>query len=166
MSTGFPPKRSPIKEAKIKTKLDDLHNKLAKEMISRRFKLEPEQFSPEVSVKHHHASSKKVTFRCKMKQIPANSNDATTSHKLQGMSKDAIIVSTWPTRGLAAMFKIWEYVVLSCVQTLSRLYLFIPIDMDKSFDQSSQLTSYMDKIRKFEKEMLEKRQHEISKIFS
>ncbi len=93
------------KKQTIKSKLDDLNNKLAKEMISCRFKLEPEQFSPEVSVMHHHASSKKVTFQCKMKQIPANSNDATTGHKLQGMSKDAIIVSSWPTGGLAAMFK-------------------------------------------------------------
>jgi hypothetical protein len=57
-------------------------------MIGCIFKLEPEQFSPEVSVKHYHASSKKVTFQWKMKQIPANSNDATTGHKLQGMSKD------------------------------------------------------------------------------
>ena len=78
------------KKQTIKSKLDDLNNKLAKEIIGRRFKLEPEQFSPEVSVKHYHASSKKVTFQCKMmKQIPANSNDATTGHKLQGMSKDA-----------------------------------------------------------------------------
>jgi hypothetical protein len=44
--------------------------------------------------------------------------------------------------------------------------LFKPIDMDKSFQPSPQLTSYMDKIRKFEKEMLEKRQHAISTIFS
>jgi hypothetical protein len=139
---------------------------LAKEMISCRFKLEPEQFLPEVSVKHHHASSKKVTFQCKMKQIPANSNDATIGQKLQGMSKDAIIVSSWPTRGLAAMFKNWEYVVLSRVRTLSRLYLVKPIDMDKSFQPSPQLTSYMDKIRNFEKEMLEKREHAISTIFS
>jgi hypothetical protein len=50
------------KKQTIKSKLDDLHNKLAKEMISRRFKLESELFSPEVSVKHHHASSKKVIF--------------------------------------------------------------------------------------------------------
>ena len=76
-----------------------------------RFKLEPEQFLPEVTVKHYYVSSKK--FRCKMMQIPANSNDATTGHKLQGMSKDAIIVSSWPTGNLAAMFKNWEYVVLS-----------------------------------------------------
>ncbi len=135
------------KKQKIKSKLDDLYNKLAKEMIGRRFKLEPEQFSPEVSVKHHHSSSKKVTFRCKMKQIPANSSDATTGHKLQGMSTDSIIVSSWLTGRLASMFKNWEYVVLSCVQTLSRLYLVKPIDMDKSFHPSPQLTSYMDKIR-------------------
>jgi len=51
-----------------------------------------------------------------MIQIPANSNDATTGHKLQGMSKDVIIVS--------------------------------------------------DKIRKFEKDMLEKCQQAISKTFS
>jgi hypothetical protein len=51
-----------------------------------------------------------------MKQIPANSNDATIGHKLQGMSKDAIIVLSWPTGGLVGMFKNWEYVVLSCVR--------------------------------------------------
>ncbi len=101
-----------------------------------------------------------------MKQIPANSNDATTGHKLQGMSKDAIIVSSWPTGSLAAMFKNWEYVVLSQVRTLSRLYLVKSIDMDKSFQPSPQLTSYMEKIRKFEKDMLEKRQQEISKTCS
>jgi hypothetical protein len=117
------PNNHQSKRQTIKSKLDKLNNKLAKEMISRRFKLEPEQFTPEVSVKHYHASSKKVTFQCKMKQIPDNCNDATTGHKLQGMSKDAIIVSSWPTGGLAGMFKNWEYVVLSHVQTLSGLYL-------------------------------------------
>jgi hypothetical protein len=100
-----------------------------------------------------------------MKQILENSNDATTNHKLQGMSKDAVIVSSWPTGGLAAMFKNWEYVVLSYVQTLSGLYLVKPIDMDKSLQPSPQLSSYMDKIRKLEKR-LEKRQHAISTIFS
>jgi hypothetical protein len=48
-----------------------------------------------------------------MKQIAANSNDATTGHKLQGMSKDVVIVSSWPTGDLAGMFKNWEYAVLS-----------------------------------------------------
>ena len=150
---------------KIKYKLDDLNNKIAKEMTGCRFKLELEQFSPEVTVKQYHICSKIVTFRCKMIQILANSNDATTGHKLQGMSKDAIIVSSWPTGSLAAMFKNWEYVVLSRVRTLSGLYLVKPIDMDKSFQPSPQLASYMDKIRKFEKEMLKKRKQAIFKTF-
>jgi hypothetical protein len=66
-----------------------------------------------------------------MKQIPSNSNGATAGHKLQGMSKDVIVVTSWPTGGLAAMFKNWEYVVLSQVHTLSGLYLVEPIDMEK-----------------------------------
>ncbi len=82
------------------------------------------------------------------------------------MSKDAIIVSSWPTGSLAAIFKNWEYVVLSCVRTLSGLYLVKPIDMDKSFQPSPQLTSYMDKIIKLEKDMLEKRQQAIRKKIS
>ncbi len=43
-----------------------------------------------------------------MIQIPANSTDATTGHKLQGMSKNVIVVTSWPTGGLAAMFKNWK----------------------------------------------------------
>jgi len=126
-SIGFTAKQSKIRQKTIKTKLDELNKKLAKEMNGRRFKLEPEQFSPEVTVKHYHASSKKIFFRCKMMQIPANSNDATTGHKLQGMSKDAIIVSSWPTGSFAAMFKNWEYVVLSWVRATKgvRAYPYI-----------------------------------------
>jgi hypothetical protein len=101
-----------------------------------------------------------------MIQVPANSNYATTGRKLQGMSKDVIIVSSWPTGSLAAMFKNWEYVALSRVHTLFELYLVKPIDMDKSCQPSPQLSSYMDKIIKFEKDMLEIRYQAISKTFS
>ncbi len=96
--------------------------------------------------------------------IPANSNDATTGHKLQGMSKDIIIVSSWPTGGLSLMFKNWEYVVLSRVRTLSGLYLVEPIDMDKSFNPSPQLKSYMERAMRKEKEILEKRRIAMSQI--
>jgi hypothetical protein len=48
-----------------------------------------------------------------MKQIPDHSNDAITGYKLQGMIKDAIVVMSRPTGGLAAIFKNWEYAVLS-----------------------------------------------------
>jgi hypothetical protein len=48
-----------------------------------------------------------------MTQIP-NTYDASAGHKLQDMSKDAIIETSWPTG-----FKNKEYEVLSCVNTLS-----------------------------------------------
>jgi hypothetical protein len=90
-------------------------------MSNQEFQLELEQCLPKISVKPCSNSSKKVDFHYKMKQIPANSNDATTGYKLQEMPKDVIVVMSWPTGGLAAMFKNWEYVVLSQVRTLSGL---------------------------------------------
>jgi hypothetical protein len=75
-----------------------------------------------------------------MKKNPANTNNGTTGHKLQGMSKDVIIVASWPT---ASMFRNWEYVVLSRIQTLSGLYLVKPIDIDKSFEPSEELKKYI-----------------------
>ncbi len=95
-----------------------------------KFKLEPESFSSKVSVKKYDTSTTNIDFQCKMKRIPANTNDITTGHKLQGMPKDVIIVASWPT---ASIFRNWVYVVLSHVQTLSGLYLVKPIDIDKSF---------------------------------
>jgi hypothetical protein len=84
-----------------KNQLEQLKDRLAKEKNCRKFNLEPENFSPEVTVKHFRTSFKKDKFRCKMHQILANSNDGTTGHKLQGMSKGVIIVSPWPTGGLS-----------------------------------------------------------------
>ncbi len=54
-------------------------------------------------------------------------------HKLQGTSKDVIVITSWPTGGLTAMFKNWEYVIISQVRTLSGLYLDEPNDMEKIF---------------------------------
>ncbi|KAL7545016.1 hypothetical protein ACHAWF_008386 [Thalassiosira exigua] len=50
-------------------------------------------------------------------QIPVNSDIATTGHKLQGMSKDRMIVNSW-----SYGFANWIYVVLSIVRTLSGLF--------------------------------------------
>jgi hypothetical protein len=99
-----------------------------------------------------------------MNQIPANLNYVTTDHKLQGMSKDVIIVTSWPTGGLSKTFKNWEYVVLSRVRTVSGLHLVDPIDMEKLFNPSSQLRSYIDKIKQKEKDILDERQKAMSQI--
>jgi hypothetical protein len=71
----------------LQLNLEELKNKVSNEMRSRKFKLKPEQFSSRISVKRYNTSSKKAEFRCKMTQIPANSTDATTGHKLLGMSR-------------------------------------------------------------------------------
>ena len=46
----------------IKSKIDELDKKLANEINRRIFKLEPEQFTPEVTVKHYHEYPKKIVF--------------------------------------------------------------------------------------------------------
>ncbi len=117
-----------------------------------------------ISIKPYNDSSKKVEFCCKMIQIPANINDVTTRHKLQGMSKDVIVVSSWLTGGLATMFKNWEYVVLSRVCTLSRLYHVEPIDMDKPLKPSSELKKYIENARQKETDILEKRKRAIAQL--
>ena len=55
----------------------------------------------------------------KITQFGVNSNIATTGHKLQGMTKNKLVVSSW-----MYLVRNWVYVVLSCVQTLDGLYLF------------------------------------------
>ena len=94
-----------------------------------------------------------------MKQIPANTNNASTGHKLQGMSKDVIIVTSWPTG-----FKNWEYVVLSRARTLSGLYLVKPIDMNKSFKPSIQLKKFIEFARLQESNLLKKQDDAMSAI--
>jgi hypothetical protein len=86
-----------------------------------------------------------------MTQISANTYDASTGHKLQGMSKDAVIVTSWPTG-----FKNWGYVVLSRVRTLSGLYLVKPIEMDKSFKPSQELQKYIEHAKTEETKLLTK----------
>jgi hypothetical protein len=99
-----------------------------------------------------------------MKQIPANSNNATMGQKLQGMSKDVIVVTSWPTGGLAAIFKNWEYFVLSQVYTLSGHYLVEPIDMEKLFKPSSELKKYIENARQTETSLLEKQKRAIAQL--
>jgi hypothetical protein len=72
--------------------LNQALNKLSKEMNNRKFKLKPQSFTAKISVKIFDTSNKKE-FQCKMTQILANAYKASTGHKLQGMSEDAIIVT-------------------------------------------------------------------------
>ncbi len=95
------------RKLQIQTTLEKLRNRLSTKMSNKKIKREPEQCSPKISVKPYSNTSKKVALCGKMKQFLAKSNNAFTGHKLQGISKDVIVVTSWLTGGLAAMLKNW-----------------------------------------------------------
>ena len=78
--------------------------------------------------------------------------EATTGHKLQGMSKDKLIVLSWNYS-----FKNWIYVVLSRVRTLSGLYLCQPIDETRPFPVDDKLLIEEERLERMEEELMEHR---------
>ena len=87
-------------------------------MKSGRFKLSPKSFgSCLVNIAPNGFVSETQTMKCRVTQIPVNSSDAITGHKLQGLTKDQLIVYSW-NRCTS-----WIYVVLSRVRTLEGLFL-------------------------------------------
>ena len=76
--------------------------------------------------------------------------------KLQGMSKDVVIVTPWPKGGMAKWFKNWEYVVLSRVRKLSGLYLLEAIDSEASFKPTEELQRYLRIVKIKEKRLYNK----------
>ncbi len=148
-------------EQTCQERLAGLKTALQNENKKHRFTLEPKKYTTLVKVKPHHLARAPMEFTCRMTQLPVNLNDATTGHKLQGMSKDAIIVTSWPKGGL---FKNWEYVVISRVRTLSGLYLFKPIDMDKSFKPSEELKQFFRRTRAIERRFIKLRERRLKEL--
>ena len=146
---------------KIKKKFALIVQQLSTLSKTRRFKLEPQNYRVAVTMKPHHHATTKLQFTCQMTQFPVNLNDATTGHKLQGMSKDHIIITSWPSGGL---FRNWEYTVLSRVRTLDGLYLCNEIDMNKSFKPSTELAAYFKHVRVTERQFLRKRRKAIAQF--
>ena len=129
---------------------------------TRRFELEPQKYRVVVSVKPHNHATTKLQFTCQMTQFPINLNIATTGHKLQGMSKDVIIITSWPRGGL---FRNWEYTVLSRVQTLNGLYMINEIDMNKLFKPSTELAADFKRARTMETKYLNRRTNAIRQFY-
>eukprot|EP00956_Cyclotella_meneghiniana_P030548 scaffold77192_cov37-Cyclotella_meneghiniana.AAC.2 len=118
----------------------DLERRLQYLRSKRQFNILPKKYSAIARVKPHFLSSTFIPIRCSILQFSVNSNDGTTCHKLQGTSKDIIIIPSWPKCGL---FRNWEYTVLSRVRTLAGLFLLQPIDMEKSFEPSPELQRFL-----------------------
>ena len=68
---------------------------LKKDNENQRFRMTSVVCSPNVTVRPHRLATTTMDFRCKMTQFLMNLNDATTGYKLQGISKDVVIVTSW-----------------------------------------------------------------------
>jgi hypothetical protein len=138
-------------------RLDTLQRLLQFKRKQRLFKIEPEQHEVTIAVKPTRLCDIKETFRCHMTMFPVNINTSSTGHKLQGRSKDIIIVTSWPKLKNNICFRNWEYVVLSRVRTRKGLFLFHPIDMEQSFKPTDELVHFMKRAERMESTLLQKR---------
>jgi len=129
--------------------------------VPRKFKLQPRTFSSTVKIPLGEGCDG-LSLRVgnvRITQIPVNSNAATTGHKLQGMSKDVLIVNSWNYS-----FSNWVYVVLSRVRTLSGLYLCKPLDLERQFKVPENLIQFERRMKARETYILNKRQNDMMSI--
>jgi hypothetical protein len=78
----------------------------------------------------------------KVNVFPVLVNHATTGHKLQGKTKENLIVSSW-------QYSVnWPYVALSRVRTHKGLFLWEPLNHMKDYKYDDCLWRMMDKMRK------------------
>jgi hypothetical protein len=110
---------------------------------ARTFRLKPQEFAATIKFPLTDTLTTNVG-NAKVKQVPVNSNIATTghNHKLQGMSKDVLIVNDWNYRCAN-----WVYVVLSRVRTLAGLYLMKPLDLERSFNVPQSLIRFEQRLK-------------------
>ena len=87
----------------------------------------------------------------KISQFGVNSNIATTGHKLQGMTKTKLAVSSW-----WYSCRNWVYVVLSRVTIMNGLYLLKSLDRNQDYSVDKKLLEEEDRLRKIEKKILKK----------
>ena len=107
------------------------------------FKLVPESKSAVVSLRVFGNTIK--VGGVTVTQFGVNSNIATTGHKLQGMSKDNLIIVSWnhSTRN-------WVHVVLSRARKLSGLFLCKKLDETKDFQMDPRLKKEEERLKNIE----------------
>ena len=95
-----------------------------------------------------------------MTQLPINMNDATTGHKLQGMSKDKLIVVSW------SFIPNWIYVVLSRVRTLKGLFLLKPLPANclEKFRVPRDLQAFERRMRNLESQVISTRERNMAEL--
>ena len=134
--------------------ITNLEEKIRNMTMNRRFNIQPSDHEVTVTVRPSRASTIEDRYDLKMRLLPVNISTASTGHKLQGRSKDTLIITSWPNFTNNYIFNNWEYVVLSRVRTLNGLYLFEPIDETKSFAPSDELKHFITRAKRAEKTLM------------
>jgi hypothetical protein len=110
--------------------------------------LKPEVNSVDISVPSSISRTKIKGF--KICQFAVNLSLATTGHKLQGMTKDVLILSE------ISLVPNWLYVVLSRVTSLQGLFLLTPLTKDMFQPISKPLQRELDFLKELEKQFMSK----------
>jgi hypothetical protein len=108
--------------------------------------LKPEVISVHIKIPGFGAKTRLKDF--KICQFPVNLSLATTGHKLQGMTKDYLILAE------ISLVPNWLYVVLSRVTTLQGLFLMKPLTLDMFQPIPSNLQHELDFLRKLEAQLM------------
>ena len=114
--------------SEVSMQISHLQKKLDRISVSRQFKLYPKEYTCTIDKNilttdddlyrgNRLSGIPKRKCRVKLQQYPINLNDATTGHKLQGMTKNTLIVRDWSFQPG------WLYTNLSRVRTLNGLFL-------------------------------------------
>ena len=128
-----------------KVDIDDIEKKLEKARNARTFRIEPQTFKPVwVKVAPSDLFLETMSMKCAITQLPVNTSDAITGHKLQGLTKDNLIVYSW-NRSTS-----WIYVVLSRVRTLEGLFLMKKLKLSDIKPPSRDYLEFMNHIKNLE----------------
>lgn len=132
-----------------RNQLVQLKRDLAVALKTQTVKIQPSKSTAKITVDLLDCGTAEIIKGVKILQFPLNMNDATTGHKLQGMSKNKLVIVDWDLK-----FANWIYVVLSRVRTLQGLYLLKPLK--KEWLDKFQVP---DDLRRFENVMRGLQQH-------
>ena len=119
---------------------------------SKTFQLKPEKFTATMDfpLTSHKTGIRIKLGKVKVTQLPVNCNIATTGHKLQGMSKDSLIINSW-----GYGFENWVYVVLLRVRTRAGLIINAKLDLRKKFKVPEKLVKFEERMKAKETKYLD-----------
>jgi hypothetical protein len=114
----------------------------------KQFKLTPESDTFEVQLPMH---GQNIPYKLQITQFGVVSSIGTTGHKLQGMSKDNVIVTSWNYRA-----RNWVYVVLSRVRTLKGLHLLQKLKQTVDFSPHPKLVVEEERLKRLQQSFIER----------